>query len=268
MAKTTQSNPSLPLFYKETVALDKEQHRDLCLAKSNHFLYAAKANSVQITAVEFGLAAREYPVVFAVDSSATEELQTVDNPDATPTPAMVFPVALLSVDEGRNFYVDAKGQWSAKYIPAYVRRYPFILATNPQSSDSLTVCIDPSYNGFNTDGQGERLFDEHGKEGKILSTAIEFLGDYQAQINRTTQFCATLRQLGILHPMQANFKVPGGQERSLRGFWGVDREKLLALEESKIADLVRNGYLELIYAHLWSLGNVDAFRQVFNEQAS
>jgi hypothetical protein len=228
-----------PLFYRRIVPLRKEQHRNLYFEPITGFAFARNTNSIFIAASEFSRVAAEYPIVFGKDAQDT-----------------IFPVALLGLKRNENLFVTDKGDWEADYVPAYVRRYPFILALPRKGSDQLAVCIDESFAGFNTVKEGEPLFREDGREGQVLQRAVEFLKGFQAQVKLTESFCKAIAKLDLLAPMQANVELPSGEKYAVGGFQCVDRDKLKALTGGKLVDLVKSDRMELIYLHLASLNNV------------
>ena len=234
-----------PLFYKNVVPLNKEKHGKLCLSAVENFNYTKETNSIYIAAVEFIKASKEYPIVFA----------------KTPGDE-IFPVVLLGLKDKENLFVGKKGEWLAKYIPAYVRRYPFILATGPEKSGGqFAVCIDEDYAGFNSKKKGKRLFDDDGKESELLKQALKFLQEYQGHIQFTSSFCKNINELGLLEPMQAKAEFKDGKKLALRGFMGVNRDRLKDIEPAKLSELVKTNQMELIYAHLISLDNVERLIQ-------
>ena len=228
-----------PLFYNKAVLLNKEQHGDLYLEPSDKFKFTKDTNSVYIAAVEFTKAARDYAIVFGKSADGT-----------------IFPSVLLGLQNNQNIYLGKKGGWLVDYIPAYVRRYPFILATGGGASDTFAVCIDENYSGFNRREQGQRLFEEDGRESEILKRSIEFLKEYQTRIQVTDVFCRNLQDSGILEPMHAKI-TKDGKEQTLGGFLCVNRELLKGLDPKKMAELMISDHLELIFAHLFSLNNLD-----------
>ena len=237
---TKKATPSLPLFYKKVVPLNKEVHSALYIEGIDGYQHTKDTNSIYIAAIEFIQASREYPIVFALGEDKK-----------------VFPVVLLGLEKNQNLFVDSTGKWIADYIPAYVRRYPFILASTGKENSNFTVCIDESYPGFNTAKEGKPLFNEKGEYLDLLNQAIDFLKDYQTHVQLTTQFCENLSKLDILEPMQANIEMASGHKRTLGGFMGINREKLKAVKPVKLAELVKTDQMELIYAHLASLNNLN-----------
>ncbi len=232
---------SQPIFYKKIVPLNKETHGDWSVEAVANYKHTSETNSLYIAAIEFIKAANEYPIVFGIAEDDS-----------------VFPVVILGLRKNENLYVNKKGEWLANYIPAYVRRYPFILATGEEGSDQFTVCIDSDCPGFNDKGNGTALFDKDGNESDLLNNSVEFLKEYQNHIQLTTLFCKNIKDLGLLEPMKADIKMADGEELSLGGFMGINREKLKAIDADALVNLVKTDQMELIYAHLTSLGNIDS----------
>jgi hypothetical protein len=238
-APAQQTTSQLPLFYRKVVPLSKERHKQLHIEPVPGFAFAASTNSVYVAAVEFPRAAAEYPIVFGRDKEG-----------------VVFPVVLLGLKQDQNLFVNKKGEWNARYIPAYARRYPFILAAPGEGNPQFTVCIDESYPGFNTAKEGQPLFDSKGQQTKMLKQAVEFLKEYQAHAQLTTAFCKVLAELDVLEPVQANVQMKSGEKYAVGGFQCVNRKKLKALPQAKLSELLKSDQLELIYLHLFSLINV------------
>lgn len=223
------------LFYENVVPVSSQLHRDLCVERVD-FGFSAGVNSVPLTAIEMPLAAREYTIVFAGGDNVT-------------------PVVVLGVGGTTNQYLDENKAWKADYIPAFVRRYPFVFAQSKDQSQ-FTLCIDEQWSGCNRAGRGQRLFDESGNQTPYLQNMLRFLGDYQAQFVRTQAYCKKLKELNLLEPMQAQITFPGGEKRSLGGFLGATRARIKSLTADKLAELVKTDELELTYLQMASLNNL------------
>ncbi|MDX1528901.1 MAG: SapC family protein [Gammaproteobacteria bacterium] len=228
------------LFYENANPITKERHRDWFVETGHDYSFAQKTNSVPLTAVEFPSAGREYAIVFAGANEGT-----------------TLPVAILGMADAQNLYLTAEGGWKASYIPAFVRRYPFIFATDGEGK-TFTLCIDEGFAGCNQEGQGRPLFDDEGGRTDYLEGVLKFLQEYQVQHQRTQAFIKRLRELNLLEPMQANVALKSGKKHSIAGFQVVSRDKLNALSADAIHDLFKSGALELIYTHLQSLANFGA----------
>jgi len=224
------------LFYEKAVPVSFQRHAGWSVKSGANYAFAKNTNSVPLTALEFPNAAQEYAIVFAG------------------TGDVIIPVVILGVMDNQNLYVDDAGKWSAKYIPAFVRRYPFVFST-ADSGANFTLCMDEDFPGCNQSGVGERLFDAEGERTQYLRTVLNFLSEYQAHFKRTQLFCGKLKELGLLEPMQAQFTLPSGRKSSLTGFLAINREKLRALPGDTLAELSKTGELELMYTHLQSMRN-------------
>ena len=224
------------LFYDKPVALNKSAHKDLKIKASDaDFAFAKDTNSVILAGVEFTEAAKEYPIVFA---QAGESL---------------VPVALVGLRNEENLFVDGKGKWDARYIPAFVRRYPFVLAETAEEGQRM-VCIDEGFSGFN-DKEGEALF-ENDAPTPVLQQAIDFLEEYQRQYLRTERFISRLKELDLLMSLNAKIDMADGQQFALTGLMAVDEKKLLDLDDAKALEFFKSGELAWVYCHLMSLGNM------------
>jgi hypothetical protein len=187
-------------------------------------------------AVEFLRAATEYAIVFA----ATGE--------------DVLPAVVLGVRPEQNLYLSPDAHWQAKYIPAFIRRYPFVFSAS-DDRQTLTLCIDEAHPGLNREGRGQPLFGDDAKASAYTAQMLKFLQQYQVHFERTRVFCQRLKELGLLEPMQAQVVTPAGEKLSLGGFMAVSRTKLRALDAQALAALARTDELELLYLHLYSMRN-------------
>jgi len=223
------------LFYEHVVPVSAARHKDLSIERVD-FSFAGQVNSVPLTAVEIPHAASEYTIVFAGNDEA------------------ITPIVILGLDDSENRYVTEDGSWPGRYIPAFVRRYPFVFSRS-EDGKTFTLCVDESWAGCNREGRGERLFDDDGEQTDYLKNMMEFLKDYQTQFQRTQVFCKRLKELGVLEPMKVEFTMPSGDKKALAGFMAASREKLTALPAKKLAELAKTGELELTYNHLASMRN-------------
>lgn len=224
-------------FYTQVVPLNRDRHRNLRLRTDGPMKFAASTHFVPLAAVELFDAARDYPIVFAGGEDAS-------------------PVAVLGLRSGENLFVDTNGRWAeAAYVPAFVRRYPFVLSGAGQGTTQFTVCLDESYEGL-SETEGTRLFDDDGKESELVTRIVGFLKDHLTETERTRRFVARLRELDLLSSQDMQVQDARGRTFALREFRTVDEKKLKALGDDVLGGLHRSGYLGCIYAHLVSLGNV------------
>ena len=225
------------MFYEKPVLLNREAHKAKKIAPSNSYAFAGKANSLYLAGVEFIEACKEYPIVFTQVGQGK-----------------IVPVAMMGLREGENLYVDKDGKWNAGYVPAFVRRYPFVLAE--LEGQQMGVCIDEGYSGLN-EKEGEALFDSKGNNTPFLQNALDFLNRYQVEYLRTDRFCQRLKDMGLLMEMNAKADLFDGTSFMVNGLMVVDERKLLQLTDAQALELYRSGELSWIYAHLVSLSNLN-----------
>jgi hypothetical protein len=235
------------LIYEKVVALSPERHLGLSVQPSVDFAYSAKLNSVPLMAAEFPHAAGEYPIAFV------------------PSAETVSPIILLGLHNEQNLYLDEQAHWRARYIPAFIRRYPFVFAPaskNGKASDGagnrMVVGLDEAYPGLNRQGQGERLFDDQAEPTAYVQGVLKFLTDYHLQTQRTAAFCSKLHHKGLLDPIEASISSPSGEKLALHGLMAVNRDRLRSLPGDELEKLVETDELELIYLHLHSMRNLAA----------
>jgi hypothetical protein len=226
------------MFYERVTPVSSQRHGNWCVEGGDHYEFARHVNSIPLVAVEIPHAAREYTIVFAGAGDT------------------VVPVVILGIKKDQeNLYITEEGGWTANYIPAFVRRYPFVFSETADAT-KFTLCVDESWDGCNQEGRGQRLFDEQGERTPFLERLLSFNSDYQRNAQRTKDYCNKLKELDLLDPKEATFTLANGEKAKLRGFMAVSREKLNALPAETLSELAKTGELELIYAHLLSMNNL------------
>lgn len=223
------------LIYETAVPVSSARHGK-CSVEVTDYNFTRNVNALPLVAGEFPEAVSEYAIVFAGEG---------DN---------LMPAVILGAREKENLYVTADGGWQAKYIPAFVRRYPFVFSNNKEAN-TYTLCVDEAYQGLNYRGRGKPLFTEEGKPTPFVQSVLNFLQEYTAQATRTQAFCKRLGELNVLQPMQAEFTLTTGEKTALKGFMAVDRKKLRGLSGEALAEMAKTDELELLYLHLQSMRN-------------
>jgi len=225
-------------FYRKVVALNSEVHRNLKFAADQvNFLFAKDTTAVLLAGIEFAEAGREYPIVF---------IRGQDK--------QMRPVALLGARQNENLFVDETGKWDARYIPAFVRRYPFVMADGG-SNGQLVVCIDESCPALNAN-HGELLINEKGHLEPRMNEVMQFLQNFQREFERTELIAKQLDDLGLFVQQGARFDTPAGETFQLNDFYLIDEVKFGKIEDDKLPQLFRSGALGMGYLHLASLGNM------------
>ena len=225
------------MIYERASPISSERHREWSVKQEQNYGFARGLNSVPLLAAEFLAAAPSYTIVFAGDEET------------------VFPSVVLGMRQDDNAFVDGDGKWTGEYVPAFLRRYPFVFSRS-EDGKTFTLCIDEEFDGFNRDGVGERMFDSEGNRTSFLENMLTFTREYQTLFERTALFCRRLKENDLLEAATAQFTMPGGETGSLAGFFTISREKLKALPPDTLAEMARTDELELCYSHLHSLNNL------------
>ena len=222
------------LFYNQPEPLSKETHGKLGIRQIEHpYSFTAKTHLVPLTVTEFGPAALCYPVIFAGEDKT--------------------PVAVLGVNANENLFVDEKGAYQADcYLPAYIRRYPFVLA-NDEQAGRMIVCIDAKAPMISQKYEAP-LF-QNGELSDYTKGAIEFCNNFDGEVQRTQSFVALMNELDLFEKKEARYTPPepGAQSQLVAEYTGISEDKLNALPVEKLKELQDNGALAQIYAHLISL---------------
>jgi len=223
---------NLPLFYKQPMPLDAKKHGELSLKKNFGFGFTETVNAVPINMIEMPQICHYYPIAFSPDENAT-------------------PVAILGLRDNENLFVDAQGNWDENsYIPAYIRRYPFIFSEIP-NSDQLTLCVDNTP-AVIEEGDNQPFFDKEGGPSELAKNALDFCKSYHAAAQQTLDFSRALAETGILIEREAQINVAGNRRINFSGFRVVDEAKLAELDDDTFLDWRQKGWLPILYAHLFS----------------
>lgn len=238
--RTPPAVPGMPLFYRRPRVLHPAAHGGLSLATDAGHGFAAGAHAVPLLAAELVAAGRHAPVVFSCG--------------ADPMPLMV-----LGLQPGQgNLFVDAQGRWQpGAYVPAYVRRYPFVFLEDAAQA-AFTLCIDEEAPGLqpgaSASGAAQPLFDAQGQPTALTQSALELCRDYQAQQQTTRAWMQALAAAGVLVERRADVTLPDGRTLAVDGFQVIDEQRLAALPAAELLRWRDAGWLPAVYAHLASAG--------------
>ena len=236
-ANASNAAQQLPLFYNSLVPLSSQFHPNHGLKRRDDVEFTNATHAIPVTVDEFAVVQRHYPIVFGLG----------DNP---------APLALLGLNEGQNLFVDAAGKWQeGAYVPAFVRRYPFMLAKLQPDSEELSLCFDDSSGIVVADGP-EKLF-EGTEPSEVTKGILGFCEQFEQAVFRTRGFMEELAKLDLLIDGEVTIQQGDMKEPAVyRGFRMVAEEKLQNIRGDQARKMVQNGMLGLIYAHLFSLSQI------------
>lgn len=245
MATQPPANAALPLLYRGLEPLNSGQHSKMKLKRGQTIPEVGKIHAIPVTIDEFIPAQRNYPIIFSAG----------ENP---------VPLALMGLNEGVNTFIDEQGMPidQAAYMPAYLRRYPFMLAKLRPDSDELSLCFDPTGGGIAEDGD-EALFDGD-QPSELTRNILTFCEQFETAGQRTHAFMEEVLKLDLLMEGEVSIQPEGVEQPFLyRGFRMIDEDKLRNVRGDELRRLNQNGILSLLFCHLFSLGLI---RDLFYRQ--
>lgn len=238
---------NLPLFFKDPQPLHPDRHAKAGLNALADFSLSAATNSIALNMVEFFDAARSYPIVFT-------------------TAGKTMPVALLGIHE-INCFLDEKNHWLERcYVPAYLRRYPFIFMED-RENNRFILCVDEGAPNYTSGNPEKRFFDDTGEMSEFCRQALQFCGLYQQHYMQTAAFCEALVQQNLLVEKSSMIRLPDGRELSLSGFRMLDAERFGNLPDDVYLDWRKKGWIAAVDAILVSYANWKYLAELVGKKA-
>jgi hypothetical protein len=243
MASAPANN--LPIFYNDLLPLSSNDHADYKIRPVDSAPFLTTQHAIPLTVDEFVIAQRFAPIIF---SSGNDSV----------------PLLLMGLNEGVNIFVDDEGKLRGPaYVPAYVRRYPWMLAKLRPDTDELSLCFDPTSPAVGMFDEGAALF-EGGQPSEQTQGILKFCEDFEQAAARTSQFVKELIEMDLLMDGEVAIQTPGNEQPFVyRGFRMVNEEKLREMRGDQLRKMNQSGLLALIYAHLFSL---QLMREIFEAQ--
>jgi hypothetical protein len=236
----------LPLFYNGLEPLSSETHATWRVRTQDSAPFLIGQHAVPVTVDEFPLVQRHMPIVFSVGEESV-------------------PIALMGLNEGVNVFIDEEGKLrdTSFYVPAYIRRYPYMLARLRQDALELSLCFDPTADSIGPFEDGEPLFTD-GQPSEATKAILQFNETFEQAGARTQQFMAEIKEAGLLMDGEVTIQPDGAAQPFVyRGFQMVNEEKLGELRGDQMRKMGKSGMLPLLYAHLFSLS---LMREIFARQ--
>lgn len=231
-------------MFNKIVPLQKELHGNLKLERINSFSFAAGVHLTGLMAAEFSRAASNYPIVFIEDAKTYE----------------FMPVALLGLQQGENLFVDADGRWDATYIPAIIRRYPFVLARTDEEN-RFSVCIDEDCPFLGTEGEGKALFTESGEPSEVTERVKRYLRELHQMEVVTKLLCKTLKEKYMFAPLNMQVRE-ADTVKNISGAFVIHEQRLNNMSDFDFLELRHQNFLPAIFNHLASLGQIERLAQM------
>jgi hypothetical protein len=225
-------------MYKDIVVINKIEHKNKNVKRVTNFSFSKEMTSIPITITEFYEACKNYPIFFAKDTNDKW-----------------FATVMLGYKENKNIFVNEKGVWEKMhYIPANIRRYPYIFVTNDNNAE-LTLAIEKEYLSDDKKDLERKLFKD-GENSEILNQVMSFLNQFYIDSLASEEFIKQLDEWELLEEKVATIKDKENKIFNINGFYVVNEEKLKHLSKKKKEEIYNKNAIPLITAHLISLSNI------------
>ncbi len=234
--------------------LNNHEHLDLKLLSDRSYPHAKLHHMSYLLVHEFPQAALNFPIVFVKDESNGQ----------------FKPVAMFGFKPGENVFFG-KPQWNTTYVPANIRRHPFLMMPKTQSNEAekktgsqdWSICIETESESLSRT-EGERLFESDGKPSQQLENVKSFLVDFVEKDHLANAFAQQLAELNLFKETPLKVIEDDETQKQINGIYCVDEERLSELEDKDYLMLKKRGFIGPIYTHLTSLGQLERIKILRN----
>ena len=223
------------------------EHKNLRVNNKKSVKLGDKVTSTLTYPSEFTDIQREYPILFSKNPD-TGEFQSV---------------VLLGLEKDENLFLK-RGKWHAAYIPAVIRKGPFLIGFEPQNVggkqvNTPVIYVDmasPRVSTGEDESKGEALFLENGEQSPYLQEITRALATINDGAGISKAMFDAFSRYELIEAVNLDITLNNGKQITLSGNYTIDEEKLVALDGEALMQLNRAGFLSLAFAVAASLGNV------------
>ncbi len=223
-------------MYKNIKLLNYKEHNFYRYTAPDNLYFSKDLNLVPITFTETALLCCEFPIVIIKGADGL--------------------MLTILTGEKSNNALDESGKWSGDYLPAFIRKYPFILSKVADNDDKLHIAFDMESGCFNSP-EGEPLFDSNGEPSAIIKDSMKLLESIAKEMNITSSILNRLDEYGVLDESSYTVNKEGEEPRQVGGFYIINREKISKLDDEKLLTISKNGWMQMIELHSLSLKNIN-----------
>ncbi|WP_039913324.1 SapC family protein [Cellvibrio mixtus] len=224
--------------------LNNVDHKNLRVIRDYSSQYGDDEMSVVTFPQEFRAIQNEYPIFFK------------KNPET----GRFIPVAVTGLRPNENLFLSEKG-WDAHYIPASVKRRPFLIGIQPPKPDDISgqpskmVYVDMDSPRI-SESQGDAVFLPHGGHTPYLESIVDLLDYIQYGTELNQQFADALLAHELLETVSLEITLKNDERINLTGFYTINEDKLKVLPAAAAVELHSKEFLECIYMVLASHSNM------------
>lgn len=227
------------------IILDRDKHRNTRILTARGAEFGENIHCVPVIADELRHLILEYPVCL------------IKNHDT----GQFGLYALLGLEAGENLFLDDT-VWSANYVPAHLKRQPFMVAINGDEDSHPTpnntvITIDTDNTRVKEGGSdGEPLFVKNGEPSEYLKGITDLLSSLVPGIVKTESFIKELADHDLIESIQLNISLIDGEEKKFDGLYIINEDNLQELSGDKLQEFYSKGYIQACYLLMASMGHV------------
>jgi len=227
------------MFYQDPQPLTKDKHAKFGVQQvAKPFEFMKDQHFMPITAPEFGSAAASFPIIFAGDVRT--------------------PLAVMGIRTGENLFVSDGLFEQDYYMPAFARRYPFVLAGDKEN-DRFVVCVDESAECVTSKNPAQAFF-EGDDTSSFTKEAFQFLQNFERDRQATEMMIQRFKDLDLFEQKDMHFQGQNtdgspAERQKIADYFAITEERLKSLDAKTLKEFTDNGYLAVAHAHMISLGN-------------
>ncbi len=227
--------------------LNNVNHAEVKIITDRAARYGDSIMQAPVFPFEFRNAQACYPILFQEDNEGN-----------------FSPLALFGFQRGENLFLDESG-WHAPYIPAMVRREPFLIGYQESKSEgeparTRVLSIDMDHPRVNTE-HGEPLFQPLGGRTTFLENAADLLESIYLGLEHGKTFVGAMQRHGLIESMTLEIELKDGSRNQLIGFHSLNEEKIQGLSPEALGELNANGFLMPMFMVVASMGNLQALAE-------
>ena len=233
--------------------LNKVDHADLRVITDRGARFGDKVMQVTVFPFEFRNLQDSYPIFFQTDRDGN-----------------YYPIALLGFEEGENLFLDEPG-WNAPYIPAMLRREPFLVGLKDAQTETgetrqaRLLSLDTNHPRVSLE-EGEALFQPLGGHTNFLEEQSALLERLHDGLEHCRSFVNALRERSLIEALTLDIELNDGSRNQLIGLSGIDEEGLQQLSGEVLQEWSEKGFLMPVFMILASMSNMRRLIELKNQQ--
>lgn len=220
-----------------TARLDNVAHATLRVRTGHGAEFGDAVNQVAVFANEFAAVQRHYPILFLRQNGGPLQ-----------------PLAILGLDRDENLFLHAGG-WDAGYVPALLRRGPFLIGLAADGEPLIHIDLDHPRMADASD-PGEPLFLPQGGHAPALVAALDALRAIHIGNQAAPILDALFTELDLVEEVRLEVNLSETRSIKFDGYLAVTPERIAALDGAALERLNRAGLLEAAVFAATSLGTM------------